>query len=58
MNEHEKNYVAHDLVLETIIHELKMWRHCLLGKNFILMSDDSGSRYLFDQLNLNVRQAR
>jgi hypothetical protein len=31
LNEHEINYVTHDLELDTIVHALKMWRHCLLG---------------------------
>jgi len=48
----------HDLELARIIHALKMWRHCLLGSRFVLMSNHSGLRYLFDQLNLNARKAR
>ena len=48
LNEHEQNYVTHDLELETIIHALNMWRHYLLDKRFILMSDHNGLRYLFD----------
>jgi len=57
-NEHEKNYSMHDLELAAIIHALKMWRHYLLGRRFVLMRDHSGLRYLFDQPNLNSRQAR
>jgi len=37
---------------------LKMWRNYLLGRMFVLMSDHSGLRYLFDQRNMNSRQAR
>jgi len=55
LNKHEQNYVTHDLELTTIIHALKMWRHYLLGRRFVLMSDHSGLRYLFDQPNLNAR---
>lgn len=58
LNEHKQNYVTHDLKLITIIHALKMWRHYLLGKRFISMSDHSGLRYVFYQLNPNVRKAR
>eukprot|EP00253_Pinus_taeda_P029813 PITA_29813 len=58
LNEHEVNYVTYDLELATIIHTLKMWRHYLLGRKFTLMIDHSGLKYLFGQLNLNVRQAR
>lgn len=49
--------MTHDLELATIIHALKMWRHYLLGKRFVLMSDHSGLRYLSNRPNLNARQA-
>jgi len=58
LNEHEQNYLTHDLQLVAIIHALKIWRHYLFGRRFILMSDHSGLRYLFEQPNLNARQAR
>ena len=58
MNEHEVNYVTHDLELDAIVHALKMWRHYLLGRKFVLMTDHCGLRYLFDQPKLNSRQAR
>ena len=58
LNEHEKNYMTHDLEFEDIIHALKMWRNYLLGRRFILMSDHGGLRYFIDQPNLNVRKAR
>ena len=57
LNEHEHKYLTHDLQLVAIIHALKMWRHYLLGRRFVLMSDHSGLRYLFDQPNLNGTQA-
>jgi hypothetical protein len=49
LNEHEKHYVTHDLELAAIVHALKMWRHYLLGRRFVLMTDHSGMKYLFDQ---------
>jgi hypothetical protein len=58
LNEHEVNYVTHDLELATIMHTLKMWRHYLMGRRFVLMTDHCGLRYLFDQAKLNARQAR
>jgi len=58
LNEHEVNYVTHDLELAAIVHALKMWRHYLLGRKFVLMIDHCGLRYLFDQPKLNARQAR
>ena len=56
--EHEKNYATHDLELVAIIHALKMWQHYLIGKIFIVMSDNISLKYLFDQHNINARQAR
>jgi hypothetical protein len=50
--------VTHDLELAAIVHALKMWRHYLLGRKFVLMTDHCGLRYLFDQPKLNTRQAR
>ena len=58
LNEHEVNYVTHDLELAAIVHALKMWRHYLLGRKFVLMTDHCGLRYLFDQPKLNAKQAR
>ena len=57
LSEHKQNYVTHDLKLEAIIHALMMCRNYLLGRRFVLMSDHSGLRYLFDQPNLNGRQS-
>ena len=35
-----------------------MWCHHLIGRNFILVMDNKGLKYLLDQPNLNARQAR
>jgi hypothetical protein len=58
LNEHEINYVTRDLELATIVHALKIWRHYLLGRRFILMTYHCGFRHMFDQPKLNDRQAR
>ena len=58
LKEHEKNYATHDLELAAIIHALKMWRHYLMDRKFKLRIDHHGLKYLFDQPNLNARQAR
>jgi hypothetical protein len=50
-SENKINYVTHDLEFVAIVHYLKMWRHFLLGRRFVLMTDHSGLRYLFDQPN-------
>jgi hypothetical protein len=50
--------VIHDLELASIVHALKMWRHYLLGRRFVLMTDHCVLRHLFDQPKLNSRKAR
>ena len=40
LKEHEKNYPMHDLELVAIIHAMKMWRHYLMGRNFLLNTDN------------------
>jgi hypothetical protein len=57
LKEHEINYVTHDLELVSIVHALKMWRHYLLGRRFVLMTDHCGLRRLFDRPKLNARKA-
>ena len=47
LNDHEQNYVSHDLELAVIIHALKVSRHYLLGRRFVLMTDHCGQRYFF-----------
>jgi hypothetical protein len=42
LNEHEVNYVTHDMELDSIVHDLKMWRNYLLGRRFVLMTYHSG----------------
>jgi len=56
LNRHEIHYVTHDLELASIVNALKLWRHYLLGNKFVLMSDHSGLRYLFDHPKLNARK--
>jgi hypothetical protein len=58
LKEHERNYVTHDLELAAVIHALKMWRHYIMGRKFLLLTDNSGVKYLFSQPDLNARQAR
>ena len=48
----------HDLELVAIIHALNMWRHYLMGRKFLLKTDNMSLNYLFDQPDLNARQAR
>ena len=58
LKEHEKNYPMHDLELASIIHALKMWRHYLMGRKFLLKIDNMSLKYLFEQPDLNARKSR
>ena len=55
---HEKNFATYDLELAAIIHALKMWRHHLIDRKFVLMTNNKRLKYLLDQPNLNARQTR
>ena len=52
---HEKNYATYDLELVVVIHALKRWRHHLIGRKIILMTDNIGLKCLLDKPNLNAR---
>ena len=58
LKEHEKKNVVHDMELAVIIHAVKIRRHYLVGRKFLLLTDNIGLKYLFDQKTLNERQAR
>ena len=57
LKEHEQNYPTHELELVAIIHALKMWRNYLMGRKFVLKTENMSLKYLFDQPDLNARQA-
>eukprot|EP00253_Pinus_taeda_P028202 PITA_28202 len=58
LKEHEQKYSAYDLELAAVIHALKMWRHYLLGRKFLLLTDHHSLTNYFSQPTLNARQAR
>lgn len=39
LKEYKKKYSAYDLELTVVTYDLKMWKHDLLGKKFLLMTD-------------------
>lgn len=55
---HENNYPTHDLELLAVIHALKKWQHYLLGHTFELVTDHKSLKWIFTQLELNMRQRR
>ena len=58
LKEHEQKYSAYDLELTAVIHALKMWRHYLLGRKFLLLIDHHSLTNYFSQATLNARQGR
>jgi len=58
LKEHEQKYSAYDLELAAVIHALKMWRHYLLGRKFLLLTYHHSLTNYFSQPTLNMRQAR
>jgi hypothetical protein len=46
------------LELAVVIHALKMWQHYLMGRKFMLLTDNNGVKFLFSQPDLNTRKAR
>jgi hypothetical protein len=55
---HEEHYPTHDLELLAAMHTLKVWRHYLLGNLVHICTDHKRLKYLFTQLDLNMRQRR
>ena len=55
---HEQRYSAYDLELTIVVDVLRVWRHYLLGKNFVLKTDHSSQNSYFKEVDLNSRQAR
>jgi hypothetical protein len=58
LRKHEAHYLTHDLELAAVFHTLKIWRHYLMGKRCELYTDHKSLKYIFTQLNLNLRQKR
>jgi ribonuclease HI len=55
LSKHEVNYPTHNLELAAVVHALKIWRHYLMGKRCELYTDHKSLKYIFTQLNLNLR---
>eukprot|EP00253_Pinus_taeda_P011517 PITA_11517 len=58
LKEHEQRYSAYDLELVAVIHALKMWRHYLMGRKFLLLTDHHSLTNYLSQPTLNARKAR
>jgi ribonuclease HI len=58
LRRHEEHYPTHDLELAAVVHALKIWRHYLMGNACHLYTDHKSLKYIFTQLELNMRQQR
>jgi hypothetical protein len=58
LRKHEENYPTHDLELAAVVHDLKIWRHYLIGHRCKIYSDHKSLKYIFTQSNLNLWQCR
>jgi hypothetical protein len=58
LRKYEEKYPTHDLELAVVVHVLKIWRHYIIGKRCEVYSDHKSLKYIFTQLDLNLRQRR
>jgi hypothetical protein len=58
LKRHEENYPTHDLEFAAMVLALRMWRHYLLGNVVHIYMDHKSLKYIFTQLDLNMRQRR
>ena len=53
---HERNYLTHELELETVEFALKIWRHYLYGVHVDMYTYHKSLQYVFTQKELNLQQ--
>ena len=58
LKNHEQNYPTHDMELAAIVFVLNIRRHYLYGEQFQVYLDHKSLKYIFTQLDLNMRQCR
>jgi hypothetical protein len=58
LRKHGEKYPTHDLELAAMVHALKIWRHYIIEKRCEVYSDHKSLKYIFTQLDLNLRQRR
>jgi hypothetical protein len=56
LRKHEEHYLTRNLELAIVVHALKIWRHYMMGKRCELYRDHKSLKYIFIQLDLNLRQ--
>jgi hypothetical protein len=58
VRKHEENYPTQDLELATVVHALMKRRHYLTGHRCEIYSDHKSLKYIFTQIDQNLRQRR
>jgi hypothetical protein len=58
LKDHERNYPTHDLELAAVVFALKIWRHYLFREKVEIYIDHQSLKYIFSQIELNMRQRR
>jgi hypothetical protein len=58
LRRHEEHYPTHDLEFIAVVHALRTWWHYLLGNVVHIFTDHRSLKYIFTQVDLNMRQRR
>jgi hypothetical protein len=56
LRRHEEHYPTYDLELAAVVLALRTWRHYLFGNVVHIYMDHKSLKYIFTQLDLNIRQ--
>ena len=57
LQDRERRYPVHEKEMTAIIHCLHVWRHYLIGKPFVVKTDNVATSYFASQPKLSVKQA-
>jgi hypothetical protein len=58
LRRHKEHYPTHDLELAIVVMALRTWHHYLLENMVHIYMDHKSLKYIFTQLDLNMRQRR
>lgn len=58
LNNFERRYTVQEKEMTTMVHCLRMWRHYLLGSQFVVKTDNVATSYFQGQKKLSPKQTR
>lgn len=58
LEDRERRYLVHEKEMIAIIHYLHVWRHYLIGKLFVVNTNNVAASYFASQSNISAKQAR